>query len=54
MSENITKVRGTTQSFKNDKGGAVTRNYPLIGIVKNKKGNRKQNRCSKAGNKKNK
>lgn len=35
MSENITKVRGTTQSFKNDKGGAVTRNYPLIGIVKN-------------------
>lgn len=35
MSENITKVRGTTQAFKNDKGGAVTRNYPLIGIVKN-------------------
>jgi hypothetical protein len=35
MSDDITKVRGTTQSFKNDKGGAVTRNYPLIGIVKN-------------------
>jgi len=35
MSDDIAKVRGTTQSFKNDKGGAVTRNYPLIGIVKN-------------------
>jgi len=35
MSENVAQVRGTSQSFKNDKGGAVTKNYPLIGIVKN-------------------
>lgn len=35
MAENIDKVRGTTNNFKNDKGGAVTRNYPLLGIVKN-------------------
>lgn len=35
MAENINKVRGTTSNYKNDKGGAVTRNYPLLGIVKN-------------------
>jgi len=35
MSDNIPKVRGTTQSYKNDKGGAITRDYPVIGIVKN-------------------
>lgn len=35
MPENIEKTRGTIKAFKNDKGGAVTRNYPLIGVVKN-------------------